>query len=356
MIRLSLFFLAASLCAPAQQSDQPLLNARDYVALAERVLQLAESTSVTAPGLARAAAPMLEDLKQDHINIRIANRATPTNTLALLTHARSYLALADGLPKPYPFTPAGQQQFTELRASVERLDVHFRALLQTVETQLRGSDRDNLARYREANKTLAKATAERVIFHGDSITDGWRLNEYFPGKDFVNRGISGQITGEMLGRMQADIIHNKPAAMVLLAGTNDIARGVPVETIQNNLTMISDLAEKHGIKVILASILPVSDHHKDTNPRFEMTKTRPPGVILQLNRWIAEFTKRRQFTYLNYFDAMVDESGQLKKELAADGLHPNAEGYRIMAPLALAAIEKALPPVSPQQKGRKKRP
>lgn len=353
-MRLGFVILAAALCAPAQQ--QPLLNARDYVALAERVSQLAESTSVSAPGLARAAAPMLEDLKQDNINIRIANRATPTNTLALLTHARAYLALADGMPKPYPFTPSGQQQFTELRSAVERLDVHFRALLQVVETQLRGSDRDNLARYAEANKTIGKATAERVLFHGDSITDGWRLNEYFPGKDFVNRGISGQITGEMLGRMQADIIDNQPAAMVLLAGTNDIARGVAVATIQNNIKMISDLAEKNGIKVILASILPVSDHHKETNPRFEMTKTRPPGVIAQMNGWLADFCKKRNFIYLNYFDAMVDDTGQLKAELANDGLHPNAEGYRVMAPLVLAAIEKALPPISPQQKGRRKRP
>ena len=173
--------------------------------------------------------------------------------------------------------------------------------------------------------------------------------------DFVNRGISGQITGEMLGRMQADIIAHKPQAMLILAGTNDIARGVAVETIKNNLTMIADLCEFHKIKVILASILPVSDYHKDKNPRFAMTGTRPPAVIRQLNAWMATFAKQRGFTYLNYYDAMVDPSGFLKAELADDGLHPNPAGYRVMAPLAQAAIEAALPPVIPQQKAGRKR-
>jgi lysophospholipase L1-like esterase len=195
-----------------------------------------------------------------------------------------------------------------------------------------------------------------VVFYGDSITDGWRLNEYFPGKDFVNRGISGQITGEMLGRMQADVIDNKPAAMLILAGTNDIARGVAVETIQNNLTMIADLASHHGIKVIMASILPTSDHHKDKNPRFEMTKGRPLAVIRGLNTFIADLCRKKGFLYLNYYDAMVDSTGQLKAELANDGLHPNAEGYKVMAPLALAAIDQALASRIPQQTGKKKRP
>jgi len=244
-----------------------------------------------------------------------------------------------------------------LREALDRLEVHFRAQLEQTEIQLRGADRDNLRRYSEANKTLAAPTRERVLFYGDSITDGWRLNEYFPGKDFVNRGISGQITGEMLGRMMADVIQNKPAAMLILAGTNDIARGAANETIQNNLTMIADLAEKYGIRVILASILPTSDHHKDTNPRFEMTKTRPLETIRELNKFISSLCTKRGFTYLNYYDAMVDSSGQLKAELANDGLHPNADGYRVMAPLAQASIEKVLSAMKPvQQTGKKKRP
>ena len=195
-----------------------------------------------------------------------------------------------------------------------------------------------------------------MLFYGDSITDAWRLNEYFPGQDYVNRGISGQITGEMLGRMQADVIANKPAAMLVLAGTNDIARGVSVETIQNNIQMMADLAEKNSIKVILASILPTSDHHMDKNPRFEMTKGRPLAVIRELNKYIASMCQKRGFTYLNYYDSTVDPSGQLKAELADDGLHPNADGYRVMAPLAQAAIEKTLAALRiPQQTGKKKR-
>ena len=352
MIR-SLLLTALALPLAAQSE---LLPARDALTLAERMVQLAASTSVTAPGLARAAAPILENLNQHDKAIKNAGRLNISTTYGLLSDSRSYLALADGLPKPFPQNPTAKQQFTELRDSIERLEIHFRAQVQATEIQLRGADRDNLRRYSEANKTLPAATPARVVFFGDSITDGWRLNEYFPGKDFVNRGISGQITGEMLGRMQADVIANKPAAMLILAGTNDIARGVAVETIQNNLKMIADLAEKHAIKPIFASILPTSDHHKDTNPRFEMTKTRPLAVIRDLNTFISQMCQKRGFTYLNYYDATADASGQLKAELANDGLHPNAEGYRIMAPLALAAIEKTLAPARiPQQTGKKKR-
>lgn len=348
-ILLSAFGL--SLCAQSE-----LLSGPEALKLTERMLQLVESTSVTVPGLARAAAPIVENLKQDDKNIKIAGRLTISTTYALLNDARSYLALADGLPKPFPPNPTAKQQATELRDAVERLEIHFRAQLTQTETQLRGADRDNIRRYAEANKTLAVATPQRVVFFGDSITDGWRLNEYFPGKDFVNRGISGQITGEMLGRMQADVIANKPAAILVLAGTNDIARGVSVETIQNNLKMIADLAEKHAIKCIFASILPTSDHHKDKNPRFEMTRTRPLAVIKELNQYISQMCQKRGFTYLNYFDAMTDAGGQLKAELADDGLHPNTVGYRVMAPLAEAAIEKTLGAPKPvQQTGKKKR-
>ena len=339
----------------AAQSE--LMPAAEAMALVQRLLQLVESTSITAPGLARAAAPMVENLNQDNKAIRITGRLTVSTTYALLSDSRSYLAVADGVPKPFPPIPAAMKQFAELREAVDRLEIHFRALLAATEVQLRGADRDNLRRYSEANKTVSPATVERVLFYGDSITDGWRLNEYFPGKDFVNRGISGQITGEMLGRMQADVIAHHPAAMLILAGTNDISRGVAVETIQNNLKMIGDLAEKNAIKVIVASILPTSDHHKDKNPRFEMTKGRPLPVIRELNQYIVGLCQKRGYTYLNYYDAMVDSTGQLKAELADDGLHPNAEGYRVMAPLAQAAIEKTLGPPRniPQQTRKGKR-
>jgi lysophospholipase L1-like esterase len=353
---MKLRWLALCFCAVGLAQTNGTLNGPDGLALTERIIQLTEATSLTAPGLARSSAPMLENLKQLHRSARVANRLTLTISQGLLTEARGYLAVADSIRKPFPYPEEARKQTAELRDAVARLDAHFQALLETTEAQLRGSDRDNLRRYAEANRTTPASSGKRVVFHGDSITDGWRLNEYFPGKDFVNRGISGQITGEMLGRMQADVIALKPQAMLILAGTNDIARGVPVETIQNNLTMIADLCEFHKIKVILASVLPVSDHHKDKNPRFEMTKTRPPAVIRELNTWLAALAKKRGFTYLNYFDAMVDEGGFLKAELADDGLHPNPAGYRIMAPLAQAAIEATLPgATNPQQNTGRKR-
>ena len=142
------------------------------------------------------------------------------------------------------------------------------------EAQLHNPDRDNLKRYAEANEKLGAPSPQkpRVVFLGDSITDGWRLNEYYGGdRDFVNRGISGQITGEMLGRMKADVIDLKPRLVLVLAGTNDLARGVPVNAIENNLSMIADLAEAHHIQPMFASLLPVSDYHKDANPQYLQT-------------------------------------------------------------------------------------
>ena len=197
---------------------------------------------------------------------------------------------------------------------------------------------------------------KRIVFMGDSITDGWRLNEYFPGRDFVNRGISGQITGEMLGRMKADVIDLKPSAMLVLAGTNDIARGVPLSAIENNLTMIADLADAYKIKPLFASVLPISDYHKDTNPRYEMSKQRSPAAILELNRWIESLCKLRHYQYVDYFSQMVDAAGYMKPELADDGLHPNSAGYRVMGPIAMAAIDRHFAPPPPATVSKKRAP
>ena len=165
----------------------------------------------------------------------------------------------------------------------------------------------------------------------------------------MNRGISGQITGEMLGRMKADVIDLKPAAVLVLAGTNDIARGAPLSTIENNLTMIADLAELYKIKPMFASVLPVSDYHKDVNPRYEMSKLRPPSSIIELNRWIEAFCKQHRFPYVDYYSKMVDASGYMKADLADDGLHPNSAGYRVMGPIAMESIDRygARPVVAP---------
>jgi len=344
--------LVAGVCAAQPQA---LLGNRESMELYTRMVQLMESTTAVVPGLARAGAPVIENMRQAIVNLQAAaSRQDGMQHYNVLTNARAYLALADAIPKPYPFPQEAQRQFRELRESVERAEAHFIALLALKERQLGSPDRDQLERYREDNLKVGppRQGQPRVVFFGDSITDGWPLNEYFPERDFVNRGISGQITSQMLARMQADVIDLKPAAMVILAGTNDIARGVPVEVIQNNLEMIADLAELHKIKPVLASILPIHDYNKDKDPGFLRSVSRPMTTIRRLNEWLQELCKKRGFLYLDYFSAIVDNAGMLKAELAEDGLHPNAAGYRVMAPLVLEAIGKVTAPVEEKKRRR----
>jgi len=156
----------------------------------------------------------------------------------------------------------------------------------------------------------------------------------------VNRGISGQVTSQMLVRMYQDVIALKPAAIVLLAGTNDIARNngpITLENLQQNFMAITDLALKNGIKVILCSITPVSDYTKRVQ-----TVGRPPADILKVNAWLKEYAAQVGAVYADYFSATVDDKGLLKDGLSGDGLHPNASGYQLMAPIAEAAIQRAL--------------
>jgi lysophospholipase L1-like esterase len=326
------------------QSGSALLPTQEALRLEQRTVQLIESTGVAVPGLTRAGAPALEDARQVLAKLEIR----PHNgvyTYAFLMSARAYLAISDTVPKPNPFPEEGRHQLAELRDSVDRLDSYFRALLDRKEAQLRNPDRDDLERYADANSKLGPSSPQRprVVFLGDSITDGWRLNEYYGSdRDFVNRGISGQITGEMLGRMQADVIDLKPRLVLVLAGTNDLARGLALTTIENNLLMIADLAEAHQIGPIFASILPVSDYHKDVNPQYANTAARPPAKILELNRWLKDLCERRHFPYVDYYAATVDPRGFLKADLSDDGLHPNGKGYRIMAPIALSAIDSVV--------------
>lgn len=339
--------LAASLASAAPLSNQ------DAFELYGRTVQLMEVAAVSAPELARAAAPLTENARQALMTMREAGRQNATLTYTLLVNARAFTTLAGMLPKPNPFSAEAARQFAELGDNVVRVEQNFRELLDQREREVLNPDRDNLARYAPQNEKLPPPAPDRprVVFLGDSITDMWRLNEYFPDRDFVNRGISGQVTGQMLGRMKADVLDMKPAVMLVLAGTNDISRGTALSTIEGNLTMIADLAERHRIVPVFASLLPVSDYHKDQNPMWERTRMRPPAAILALNEWIEKFCRERNYVYVDYHAALVDGAGQLKSDAADDGLHPNAAGYRLMAPLALAAIEKALPPV----KGKRKR-
>ena len=232
-------------------------------------------------------------------------------------------------------------------------------------------DWNQIGRYRMENQELKKQPSDpkRVLFMGDSITDFWRLDEYFPGKPYVNRGISGQTTPQMLVRMFPDVIDLKPAAMAVLAGINDISQNTGPETaemVEQNIMAMTELAHHHGIKAILCSILPISDYPflnqqsgrgvqppaaqrpARGGPRgpvmgMKVSDTHPPGDILGLNAWMKDYASRVNAIYADYFGAMVDERGWLKESLSGDGIHPNAEGYKVMVPIIEAAIRKALP-------------
>ena len=205
-------------------------------------------------------------------------------------------------------------------------------------------DYGQLARYRDANAKLgAPAMGQnRVVFFGDSITDIWKLENYFPGKPYINRGIGGQTTPQMLVRFRQDVIDLHPKVVVILAGTNDIAGNtgpMRTEDIEANLASFSELARAHGIRVVYSSVLPV---HNYTERSKDFFAQRPMPRILELNQWLKDFCEKNNIVYLDYFSAVVDDKGLLKKDLADDGLHPNDAGYKIMAPLAEAAIVKAM--------------
>jgi acyl-CoA thioesterase-1 len=342
--------LIAAQLVPAQPR-RALLSSKDALELCQRVVDLVESTAVAVPNLARASAPVLESSRQAMKALRESSQLNSGLTYTFLTEVRSYLALADTVPKPYPFAEAAQKQFQELRIAIERVDIHFRALLDAKEAQLRTPDRDNLRRYTEANQKVAPPAPEamRVVFLGDSITDGWRLNEYFGERDFINRGISGQITGEMLGRMKEDVVNLKPKAVLVLAGTNDLARGISLRTVEDNLSMIADIAEYNKIQPIFASILPISDYHRNVNPTYAQSLRRSPNSIRELNDWMHQMCEQRHFVYVDYYSSMVDQAGWMPADMADDGLHPNAKGYRVMAPIALAGIDKLVTKVAPPQ-------
>src|SRR5215831_15609737 len=202
-------------------------------------------------------------------------------------------------------------------------------------------DWNQLGRYHADNQRLKQLPPEpgRVVFLGDSITDGWKLGQYFPGKPYVNRGISGQTTPQMLVRMMPDVIALKPAALLIYAGTNDIAGNTGPSTltmIEDNLQAMTELAQAHGIKVILCSVTPVSDYAR------KQTVQRPPSDILKLNAWLKEYAAKVNAVYADYFSALVDDAGMLKNGFSGDGLHPNDKGYTLMAPVAEAAIARAL--------------
>jgi lysophospholipase L1-like esterase len=221
---------------------------------------------------------------------------------------------------------------------------------QLTQAQARLNDWPALARYHNDNLKVAPPARNeaRVVFMGDSITDSWddpKYGGFFPGKPYVDRGISGQTTPQMLVRFRADVIALHPQVVVILAGTNDLAGNtgpMTLEAIEDNLISMVDLAKANHIHVVLSSVLPVSDYESRDGKPIIRTTQRPPEKIKALNDWMRSYVAQNKLTYLDYYSAMIDDKGFLKEEISDDGLHPNAKGYLIMAPLAEAAIAKAL--------------
>src|SRR5579864_5333345 len=185
-------------------------------------------------------------------------------------------------------------------------------------------DFGELSRYRDADAALKPPAPRenRVIFLGDSITDYWKLPDYFPGSPYVNRGIDGQTTPQMLVRFRQDVIDLHPKVLVVLAGTNDIA-GVTGrasnENIEADYASMAELAHAHGIRIVFASLLPVNNYTPDAKENFAL---RPRERILAINQWLKKYSASNSLIYLDYFSAMVDDKGMLRKDLSDDGLHP----------------------------------
>jgi lysophospholipase L1-like esterase len=204
------------------------------------------------------------------------------------------------------------------------------------------ADWPNLARYRNENVALSAAgpNEKRVVFLGDSITDNWGhlIGSFFPGENYLNRGIGGQTTPQMLIRFQQDVVHLHPAAVVILAGTNDIAGNTGPSTPQmilDNFESMVAIAKQNNIKLVIASILPAAAYPWRPG-------SQPAEEIRQVNQSLKELCSREGLLYLDYYSAMADEQGGMRPGLSSDGVHPTAKGYEVMGPLAEAAIKKAL--------------
>lgn len=215
-------------------------------------------------------------------------------------------------------------------------------MMTAVALMAEAQDWANLNRFREENEKLAPARTceDRVVFMGNSITAGWitQVPEFFSGRAYINRGISGQTTPQMLVRFRQDVIHLHPKVVVILAGINDIAGNTgpsTLEMIEDNLHSMTELAQANGIQVVLCSVLPAYD--------FPWRPGQQPAEkVVELNRRIQAYASKVGAVYCDYFSAMADERNGLPKELSEDGVHPNKAGYAVMAPIVENAIARAL--------------
>lgn len=240
---------------------------------------------------------------------------------------------AQNLPQNSASQASPVTQTTPVPAGPEQTQI------ETLQAKL--TDWAQLGRYRAENADLPPVASgeQRVVFYGDSITDAWGHGaDFFPGKPYVNRGISGQTTPQMLVRFQQDVVHLQPAVVVILAGTNDIAGNTGPETpemIEDNFASMAAIARHYDIKIIIASILPVAAYPWKPG-------VHPAEEIRILNAWLKDFCSRDGDIYLDYYSSMADAEGGMKPGLSKDGVHPTAAGYAIMAPLAENAIAEAL--------------
>jgi acyl-CoA thioesterase I len=255
----------------------------------------------------------------------ILRRAVLLGCMAWMTTWGAAQVPTQPVPSSQPPAPALADTAKQMAAMQAKLD-----------------DWPQLARYREANAALpAPAPGEkRIVFYGDSITDAWakKPEAFFPGKNYVGRGISGQTTPQMLVRFQQDVVHLKPAVVVILAGTNDIAGNTgpstPEMTEDNFLSMLA-IARANNIRMVIASILPAD--HFNWRPGVE-----PAEKIRAMNARLKALSEREGLVYLDYYTSMANAKGGLDPELAADGVHPTLKGYAMMSPLAEKAIAQAL--------------
>jgi lysophospholipase L1-like esterase len=234
-------------------------------------------------------------------------------------------ARAQDTPAPVAAAPVDTEKDKQIAAMQAKLD-----------------DWAQLAYYHDADKELGAATPgeDRVVFYGASMTEFWGRNgsSFFPGKPYVNRGISGQTTAQMVVRFRQDVINLRPKVVVILAGTNDVAENtgpMTPEMTENNWQSMADMARTNGIKVIFASITPSTD--------FPWRKgLHPAEKIRVLNAWLQGYCSLHGFTYLDYYSALANADGGMKTEYTVDGVHATVKGYEVMAPLAQAAIDKVL--------------
>ncbi|MEX1185653.1 MAG: SGNH/GDSL hydrolase family protein [Gemmatimonadaceae bacterium] len=242
------------------------------------------------------------------------------------------LALAACTTRPAQAPAVNAPDSVEIRLAERRRIAQERLL----------NDWAGLSRYRAANDSIpAPAPGEnRVVYIGDSITESWAsyFPALFPGKPYIGRGISGQTTPQILVRFRQDVVQLKPKVVVILAGTNDIAGNTgpsSLEMIQHNLASMAEIARANGIRVVLSSVLPAYDYPWKRG-------LEPAPKIVALNSWIRRYAEETGAVYLDYHSAMVAARGGLRAELTRDGVHPNAAGYAVMAPLADAAIARAM--------------